>query len=202
MKFLVIIFASVFSIVAVAQEQYFYAAYNINKPYTNTEWLDATSNNGFRIGYRSFINDNFSAGIDVSSATYEQYNPTETKQTGSGALTTDYFKYIYSYSVAASGQYNFRLEKTEAVVPYIGLGLGANNNEYAIYYNVYEESERKWGFLARPEVGLLVKIGRRGSFGVIGAIHYDYSTNKSEKFGYDGFTSIGVQVGVALMDLY
>ncbi len=202
MKAVLTILMCLFSLMVSAQEQYFYAAYDINKPYTNTQWLDATSNRGFRIGYRSFINDNFSAGLDVSTATYEQYNPTETRQTGSGALTTDYFKYIYSYSATVSGQYNFRLKKTEAIIPYVGLGLGANNNEYVVYYNVYQDSERKWGFLVRPEAGLLVKIGRRGSFGLIGAIHYDYSTNKSENFSYDGFTSMGAQIGVVLMDLY
>lgn len=196
--FLLCVFLTGFG--AIAQEHYFYAALDFNKPLTNTSWLGASSNRGFKLGYRSFINERFSAGLDFSNTTYEEYNPTETRQTNSGAFTTDYFKYIYNYSLVASGQYNFRLAKTEAVIPYIGLGLGANHNEYVMYYNIYNDSDQNWGFLARPEAGVLVRFGRRGSIGATAAVHYDYSTNKSEKFNYDRFSSIGAHIGIMLME--
>ena len=131
---------------------------------------------------------------------YDQYKPTETTETGSGAITTDYFKYVYSYSAAASAQYNFRLGESETFYPYVGLGLGANSNEYTLYYNIYKDSETKWGFLARPEAGILVKFGQRRSLGAMAAVHYDYSTNKSENFDYDNFSSVGFQVGIILMN--
>jgi hypothetical protein len=185
---------------AFAQEKYFYLALDINKPMVNTKWIDAVSAHGFKAGYRGFINPKFSAGIDIGSTTFEQYNPTETHQNGNGAVTTDYFKYIYSYSAVVSGQYNFQIGNGETLFPYAGLGLGANNNEYVLYYNIYQDSERSWGFLARPEAGILVKIGR-GSFGAMAAIHYDYSTNKSDKFNYSTFSNVGVQIGVILMEL-
>jgi hypothetical protein len=183
-----------------AQEKYFYFGLDINKPLVNTTWIGETSAHGFRAGYRGFINPKFSAGLDVGSITLEQYNPIETQQNGNGAITTDYFKYVYSYSAAVSGQYHFQVGDAETFFPYVGLGLGANNNEYVIYYNIYQDSERNWGFLARPEAGILVKIGR-GSFGAMAAIHYDYSTNKSEKFNYSNFSTVGVQVGIILIDL-
>jgi hypothetical protein len=43
-----------------------------------------------------------------------------------------------------------------------------------------------------------VKIGR--SIGAMAALHYDYSTSKSEKFNYDNFSTIGFQIGLILMD--
>lgn len=187
--------------VVTAQEKYFYFAVDVNKPMSNTEWIDKTSAHGFRIGYRGFINDKFSAGLDVGTTTFEQYNPTETSQNGNWTITTDYFKYVYSYSATLSGQYNFAVGDRETFFPYVGLGLGANNNQYVIYYNIYQDTETSWGFLARPEAGVLVRIGRRGTFGVMGAVHYDYSTNQSKKFNYDNFSTVGFQIGVVFLDL-
>jgi hypothetical protein len=184
---------------AIGQENYFYFALDINKPLSNTQWVDATSAAGVKAGYRIFITPKFSAGLDVGTATFDQYNPTETHQNGNGATTTDFFKYIYSYSAVVSGQYNFSVGNGERFFPYVGLGLGANNNEYVVYYNIYQDTDASWGFLARPEAGILARIGR--SFGVMAAIHYDYSTNKSNRFDYSGFSSAGIQVGVVFISL-
>jgi hypothetical protein len=85
-------------------------------------------------------------------------------------------------------------------MPYVGLGLGANNNQYVKYYNIYKDSQTAWGFLARPEAGILVKIGARQSIAAMAAIHYDFSTNKSSMFGYDGFSALGFQVGLAFLN--
>jgi hypothetical protein len=201
MKHFLIIVLTICFTASSAQEKYVFAGLDVNVPTSNTDWVKATSNKGFKLGYRAFLNEKFSAGFDFSSNTYEQYNPTETRQTGNGALTTDYFKYIYSYTAAVNGQYNFRIGDGETFFPYVGLGLGANNNEYVLYYNIYQDAERKWGFLARPEAGILVKISKRGSFGVTGALHYDYSTNSSEKFNYDKFTAMGFHIGLMMLDL-
>jgi hypothetical protein len=182
-----------------AQENYFYFNWDINKPVSNTEWINKTSAAGFQAGYRVFINPKFSAGVDVSTVTYDQYKPTETTFNGNGATTTDLFKYIYSYSAVVSGQYNFTVGNGERFFPYVGLGAGANYNNYVVYYNIYQNTEAAWGFLARPEAGMLVRLGR--TFGLMGAVHYDYSTNKSVKFDYSGFSSAGVRIGIVFIQL-
>jgi hypothetical protein len=179
-----------------AQDKYFYINLDVNMPLSNTEWISSTSATGLRAGYRVFVNEKFSAGLDISWATFDQYLPTQTIENGNGAITTDYFKYLYSYSAAASGQYNFRIGESESFSPYVGIGLGAMRNEYVLYYNIYNDTEQSWGFLARPETGLLVKFGRRRSVGAMAAIHYDFTTNKSEKFNYNSFSALGFQVGL------
>jgi hypothetical protein len=108
---------------------------------------------------------------------------------------------VYSYSAALSGQYNLSVGDGETFFPYAGLGLGAVNNEYVLYYNVYKDAERSWGFLARPEAGILVKFSKRRSFGAMAAIHYDYATNKSEKFDYGNFSALGFQIGLMFMEM-
>jgi hypothetical protein len=201
MKKVITILCLVITGSALAQEKYFYVALDINKPTSNTSWISSTSNNGLRAGFRGFLNERISAGLDVTSQTFAEYKPTRTVEKPGGALTTDYYNYVYSYSAVVSGQYNFPLGEEKMFIPYAGLGLGANLNEYTMYYNIYSDTEKKWGFLARPEAGILVRFSKRKSIGAIAAVHYDYSTNKSDRFGYDNFSAIGFHVGIMFLQL-
>jgi hypothetical protein len=195
--FIIFLLSATFSF---AQEKYFYASLDVNKPLSNTSWIGDVSSSGVRAGYHIFLNPRLSAGLDIGWATFDQYNPTETTQHATGAITTDYFKYIYTYSATASLRYYFPLGEAERFFPYAGLGLGANTNEYIIYYNIYQDAARGWGFLARPEAGILVRLGSRRSLGLMAAVHADYSTNKNEKFGYKNFSTLGFQIGIILLE--
>lgn len=196
-----IILLSIFSLTvfcATAQEQYFYANFDFNTPKSNTSWLGDGTNNGLKAGYRYFINERFSVGGDFGYASYDQYFPKRTVVGESGAITTDYFNYITSYTMAVSGQYNFKLN-SELFYPYVGLGLGASSLEYTQYYNIYTDKDQSWGFLARPEAGFLLRVFKRKSIGLMAAVHYDFATNKSEINDYSNFSNIGVQFGVMFM---
>lgn len=184
---------------ALAQEKFIYLTLDVNMPLANRSWVEDISARGGRIGYRGFIRPNFSAGLDAGWGFYDQYVPKRTIENNSGAITTDYFRYIYSYSLVASGQYYFKEEDEDRFFPYAGIGLGANHNEYVLYYNIYEDPERSWGFLARPEAGVLFRFTERSSWGVMAAVHFDYSTNQSEKYNYNGFSTLGFQVGIISM---
>jgi hypothetical protein len=179
--------------------KYFYINLDFNTPLSNTSWLGATSTRGVKGGYRHFITRSFSAGVDLSWASYNEYFPRQTFENSTGAVTTDYFNYLTSISVVASAQYNFKL-KSEIVYPYVGIGLGAMSNEYTTYYNVYTNQESSWGFLSRPEAGVLIRFSKRRAIGAMAAVHYDYSTNQSENGGYSNFSAVGFQVGVMFMD--
>lgn len=191
--FLIAFFSST---LLLAQEKYIYLNLDVNKPLSNTEWIKGVSAAGGKIGYRGFLRPDLSVGLDIGWSNFDQYEPTSTKQNPTGAITTDYFHYIYSYSGVVSGQYYFKDSEQDRFFPYAGLGLGASTNEYVLYYNIYEDSERSWGFLARPEAGILFRFTEHGSLGIMAAIHYDYSTNKSEKFSYNSFSALGFQIGL------
>jgi hypothetical protein len=200
MKKNIIILLMIFSGTAYAQRNYFYLNWDYNIPLSNTDWLESASSSGGKLGYRAFIGDGkFSAGLDLNWTTYDQYEPTETFPQPGGAITTDYFKYIYNYGAVASGQYYFPVGETKRFFPYAGLGLGANYNEYVIYYNIYQDAYKAWGFLARPEAGILVRFGTRRSLGIMAAVHYDYSTNSLDEFDYSNFSSVGFQLGIMVM---
>jgi hypothetical protein len=199
MRFILLFFLVFSSTLLAAQEKYIYLNLDVNKPLSNTSWIEDISVSGGKLGYRGFIRPNFSAGLDIGWSNFDQYEPTKTIENPTGAITTDYFRFIYSYSAVVSGQYYFKSEDEERFFPYAGLGLGANTNEYVLYYNIYQDAERSWGFLARPEAGILWRFTERGSLGVMAAVHYDYSTNKSENYNYDNFSALGFQVGLMLM---
>jgi outer membrane protein W len=111
-------------------------------------------------------------------------------------MTTDYFNNVFQAAAVVSGQYYFPIGDNEHFFPYAGLGLGANRNSYSVSYNIYNDEEQHWGFLARPEAGMVVRIGSRRKFGLLAAVHYDFSTNKSENYGYKNFSTVGFQLGV------
>jgi hypothetical protein len=182
-----------------AQNNFFYLAWDINTP-AATDFVSGTSTNGAKVGFRFFPadNDKFSVGVDAHWGSYNEYVPRQTMQTSDGHITTDYFKYVYAFGLAASGQYYFKAGEGDRFYPYAGLGLGANNNQYMIYYNIYQEEETRWGFLVRPEAGIIVRAGR--SIGFMAAAHYDYSTNRSEYFDTKNFSSLGFQLGIVLMN--
>ena len=201
MKTLFSICFLLFCVTGIAQPKYFYLSLDYNAPMSNKNWISKGSAQGLRVGYRAFITDRVSVGIDLGSSSIHEYKPTRTIESASGAITTDYFNYIYSYSAVISGQYNFLVGDGDVVFPYAGLGLGANYNEYTQYYNIYTNANKGFGFLARPEAGILVRFGTRRSLGAMASVHYDYSTNKSAEFGYKNFTTAGFQLGLMFMDL-
>lgn len=194
MKKLILLIFSCIAFASQAQHNYLYVGLDISKAST-PDFSNHTSANGIKVGYRFFVNDRFSVGIDFNKNTYTEYHDTQTFPTENGHITTDYFSYIYTFGIAASGQYNFNLN--DKFFPYVGLGLGGMNTEYALYYNIYSESDRGWGFLARPEAGIIAKLGR--SVGAFASVTYDYTTYKSEYFELDRFSTVGFQLGLVLM---
>src|SRR5918993_546487 len=109
MKRFIIILLLLIPFLSQAQSNYLYITWDYNIPLTNTEWLDNSASRGGKVGYRAFLNDRMSVGLDLGWTTFTKYSPRETFQNATGAITTDYFKYIYSYSAAASVQYYFPL---------------------------------------------------------------------------------------------
>ena len=184
-----------------AQDNYFYVNWDVNVPLTNKSWIGSTSTRGAKLGFRKFIGaeSKFSAGLDINWAYYQDYKPTETFQQPGGAITTDYYNDIFNIGVAASGQYYFPVGNREHFFPYAGIGLGAAMNNYSVSYNIYTDEETSWGFLARPEAGILVRIGTRRKLGLMAAAHYDFSTAKSENYNYDNFMNAGFQLGIMLL---
>ena len=197
---LILVLVAMATAPSMAQESYIYFSWDYTVPLSNTNWIGGGTARGAKVGFRKFIGQErrFSAGIDFNWNYLEEYKPTETIQNGNGAITTDYFNDIFSIAAVASGQYYFPLGDKEHFFPYAGLGLGANRNRYSVSYNIYQDSEDQYGFLVRPEAGILVRFGGRRRWGAMAAVHYDFSTNKSTTYDYSNYSVVGFQLGVMI----
>lgn len=162
---------------------------------TNKDFLTKTSLAGGRLEYRKFVKSNLSVGVGLSWNSFEQYFGTQTyqKPDGSTAVTTDMVRQIYTLPITATAHYYFKPSKH--VLPYVGLGIGAQYSEQNAYFNVYGLTSNNWGFVLRPEVGLLVPFNTYWSILLAGG--YNTSTNKNEDFKIDNLKQWTLNIGLA-----
>src|SRR5689334_2996599 len=113
------------SLNAVAQtyDRFFSVSYDVNQPLSNTDFIGNTSGKGFKLGYREIINEHFLIGVDFNSATFNDYAPRQTYVSETGAFTSDFYRYAYTYGLTLSGDYIFFPDKR--FQPFAGLGVGA-----------------------------------------------------------------------------
>jgi outer membrane protein W len=160
----------------------------------NTDYLKETSLAGGSLEYRRFIKPNMSVGIGFSWNSFEQYIPPRNyeKPDGSQALYTDFIHQVYTLPIYLNAHYYFG--GGEKIKPYAGIGLGAQYSEQDAYYNIFVTEEKNWGFVARPEVGLLYRFNNY--FGLHGNVGFNYATNKSDAFKIDNLKHVYYSIGI------
>lgn len=178
-------------------EKMVFIGWNANTPLVNKDFAGKSSSRGARLGYRQLIQEKVALGVDVVWATYEDYVPRRTYVSNGSALTTDFTNFANTYGVMLTGDYYFFEEKK--VMPYVGLGAGVGYNSYNRYYNVYAANDSKFGFMARPTAGAWIKFSERKNWGLNAAVHYDFSTAKSERYGYNNFMNVGFELGLVFL---
>jgi outer membrane protein W len=171
----------------------FFVGYEVAVP-TNSNYLTNTSWSGMRFEYQHMFRDNVSFGIGVSFNAFDQYFTTQTYQlkNGSGAVTGDMIRQVYTTPITASLHYYMQGGKT--IRPYVGLGLGTEYSEQNVYFNIYGAESNNWGFVVRPEIGLLAKFNY--DVGGFLGVAYNYSTNKNDAFNISHLSQIPITIGV------
>ena len=74
-----------------------------------------------------------------------------------------------------------------------GLDIGGQYSEQSAYYNIFVTEENNWGFVAKPEVGLLWRIGQYA--GIHANVGFNYATNKNEAFKIDELKHVYYSIG-------
>jgi outer membrane protein W len=182
-----------------AQTNLLSLGWNINFP-GNTDYLTKTSFAGGKIDYRHILkHKNISLGVSLDWASYEQYFPSQTfqKPDGNGAVTSDFVAQVYQVPFVATIHYYF--SESKRLKPFAGLGLGASYMEQSLFYNVYESDENNWGFVARPEIGAIIK-SKDSNWGLLLGANYSIATNKTESIDRNSFNSFGINIGVVFME--
>jgi hypothetical protein len=194
----VIVFVIAFhSVLSQDFKKYYSVVWDLNTPLSNTSLIGNSTLRGGRLLYREVINNRFSVGADLGFATYHDHLEPAVYQNGSNSLYAELFPYAYNYSLTFSGEYY--LVQQNNLSAFAGLGIGAAYNNYTIYYNVFQDVEKVWGVLIRPNAGTLIKLGKNGRWAARLSVHYDYSSAKASDFDYKNFTNVGLDAGLALV---
>jgi opacity protein-like surface antigen len=171
-------------------------SWDVNVPISNS-FTNKTSLDGFQMDYRKMIKNDLSVGLEIGWSGYDEYYPRKTYQIRNGAITTDFYSYLYTLPMALTVHHYFHFNNM--IYPYAGLGLGATYAEMKLYYNTYVSSDYNWGFLVRPELGAIFKFSENSGWGVLLGVRYNYSTNKETQFNINGVQSVGFQLGIVAM---
>jgi outer membrane protein W len=168
----------------------FFLGYEVAIP---SGFLSKTSWWGSRFDYRRMIKPNFSVGLGASWNSFSEYVPQTTyqKPNGDGAVTADIVKEIYTVPITASCHYYFNAGSH--VMPYIGLGLGTQFTDQAVYVNIFTLTEYNWGFVVRPEIGIIVPFIDDG--GMFFSAAYNYATNSNDDFSIDHLQHVALTLG-------
>lgn len=191
------------SFFGLASAQYYYdklysLSLDMNQPLSNTEFLETFSSSGGRFAFNSFVSENFSGGLDLSWNRYVQTDPRQTYYSPGGAFTAEYHKYIITYGLAL--KVGYYLKPSQRFTPFFNINLGASNVDYKLYYNIYSDGESAWGFLGRPEAGVMWRLGQHSSWGLQATVHYLWIGAKSDLFDYKNFSTLGLSIGVVSLD--
>jgi len=195
---IVLVFLMIYgSLKAQIAESAFHVDWTIFKPF-NSEYIDNVSTQGVRIGFTRFLNDRWGVGFEGGYSILNDYVPRDTYEFQGGAITTDFFNYMYYFAALANVQYYFKT--SGLLIPYASLGIGGAYTDYTVYYNVYSDSDTRGSFVFRPEAGALYRFSKFSSLGLKAAVGYEYATNKSEAFEIKNFSAMSFQVGIVLFN--
>lgn len=160
----------------------------------SNDLIKKTSWSGGRFEYRRMVKPNISVGIGGSWNSFSEYVPRTTyqKEDGTGAVTTDLVKDIYTVPVTASMHYYFK--GSTHVKPYIGVGLGAQYADQTLYFNIFSVEENNWGFVARPEAGAIVPFNTY--WGLYVSAAYNYASNKNEIYDTKSLSQFAFGLGL------
>jgi outer membrane protein W len=174
-----------------AQKDKFFLGWEVAVP-TN-DLISGTSWSGGRFEYRRMVNHNISVGIGMSWNSFDDYVPRTTyqKPDGTGAVTTDLVKDVYTVPITLSAHYYFDAGKK--LLPYIGLGLGTEYADQNLYFNIFGAEQNNWGFVARPEIGLIYPFNTHGGIYLNAA--YNYATNKNDIYNTNSLAQFAVSLG-------
>ena len=179
-------------------DKMFFVGWNFNQPLVNKDFISQSSSRGARIGYRELIREQIAIGVDLTWATYDDYEPRRTYNYQNTTITTDYTNYANNYGAILTADYYFFKEKT--VMPYAGFGAGLGYNSYKVYYNVYSGGNNAFGLVLRPQAGVWLKFNERKNWALNAGVHLDYSTAKSKDLGYKNFMNTGFEIGLVFLD--
>lgn len=171
--------------------------WQLNTPVDNN-FADKFSGWGANADLGYYLTPNIGVGAFVSYHTNRKYIDKQTIGLSSNTdVTTDQQHSIFQLPFGLSARYSFT--PGNRIQPYFGVRLGTEYSKVSTYMNVFQLTQKKWGFYVSPEIGTNVYVDPQNRYAVHLAAYYSYSTNKSAVLGYDidGINNLGFRIGLA-----
>ena len=157
--------------------------------------ISNTSYLGFGGELMYHFNKSFALGLETGSQDFYQKYPRQLYKANDGSdISAVMSNSIQTVPIMLRGQYNFLGGK--AVQPYLALAAGGNIirlNQYAGEFS--NDQKSKFGFAARPELGVFVPFGRTKRAGVNIGAGYNFMP-----FNYGDFKNldnISAKIGIS-----
>lgn len=115
--------------------------------------------------------DQLSVGLEAGYQDFYQKNDRKVYSEGGSDISAVVTHSVQTIPLMVKGKYLFTTEGR--VRPFAGLGVGGNLVQYRKYYGQFAESDTKFGFVAQPELGIHIPVGKTGNTGVHLAAGYN-----------------------------
>lgn len=180
MKKILIIALCLFGLSPLLKAQLLNLNYQISLPMNQVkDFTDKASFRGFDLEYHHFLAEQFSLGAAIG---WDVYYKDKKNATGNFrfngndniyTITGNQYRYINFVPMLAIGRYYFT-DRSTAVRPYAGLGLGTSWTEKRLEVGQYASTISRWQFAMAPELGMYIPVTDQFAFNV-GARYY-YAT--------------------------
>lgn len=157
--------------------------------------INNTSYRGFEASVVHGINNNLSIGLGTGFQDFYQKNARQVYKLSDGSdISAVLTNSIQTIPLLAQVKYSFT--PAAAVQPYAALGIGGNLIAYSQLFGEFGDQQSKFGFAARPELGVYVPFKKNGESGFrLGA---SYNIMPFKELGFTNLNNIGVHAGVSI----
>ena len=200
MKSIRIVFAILFSVLfsfAKAQkgQTKFNIEYNVGVPVGDFKnFVSTTSYRGFNASVLHGVSDKISVGLATGFQDFYQKNARQLYHFSDGSDVSAVVTYtIQTIPILADVKYNFNPAVT--IQPYAGIGVGGNMIAYNQLFGEFGNQQSKFGFAARPELGLFIPFRNKVSGFNIGA---SYNIMPFKEGDFKNLNSMGIHAGVSI----
>ena len=156
--------------------------------------ISNTSFSGFNASILHGVSDNLSVGFVTGFQDFYQKNARQTYHLTDGSdISAVVTNTVQTIPLLADVKYNFNPAST--IQPYAAIGVGGNMVVYNTLYGEFGNQQSKFGFAARPELGLMIPFKNRASGFEIGA---SYNIMPFKADGYKNLNSVSIHAGLTV----
>lgn len=155
---------------------------------------DKASFNGLEAALMYGLTDRISVGVQTGFQDFYQKKDRQIFHTPGSDLSAVITNSVQLIPLMLKGMYTF--SESGAVQPFVALGVGGNLAQYRKYYGQFTDSRSKPGFMAQPEAGVSMQVGKYKRTGLHIAAAYNYVPFKYNDA--DGFNHAFIKAGVSI----